>query len=124
MDRATGNLYARVFGALALSAFFVHVGMHLQRDAPQGASAAAWVFVAFLLLLGVAGAWAQARLNAKRAALWASFAINGLLPIGALGVHATRLDATPFSVILIVGAVFGLATTLVTAMLLRQHREQ
>lgn len=118
MDRAFGNLLARVFGALALSAFFVHVGMHLQRDAAGGAPAGAWAFVTFLLLLGVAGAWAQARLNAKRPALWTSFAVNGILPIAAFGLHAREIDGRPFSMILIVALVFGIATTATTVWLL------
>lgn len=120
MDRPTANLFARVFGALALSAFFVHVGMHLQRDARDTAPFGAWVFVSFLLLLGVAGAWAQARLNAKRAALWTSLGVNGLLPMGAFALHAMSIDARPFSVILFVALAFGLATTVVTGRLLAQ----
>lgn len=113
------NLLARVSGALALAAYFTHVGMHLMREYPERVPALAWVGVAFFLVLSVAGAWAQARLNAKRAALKAAFVILGLLPVGAFLFHRAPLDAPGgFGVVLLLNLVFGVMTLVFTGWLL------
>lgn len=122
MDRASKNLYARVFGALAISTFFIHVGQHLQSAYPARAPAAAWLVVTLFLIVGVAAAWAQARLNAKRPALWTALATTGLLPAAAWLYHRAPLDA-PFGIVLLLALLFGLASTAFCAWLLADRRQ-
>lgn len=122
MDRATKNLYARVAGALALSAFFIHVGQHLSTTYPERVPPLAWATVALFLALGVAAAWAQARLNAKRPALWTALATTGLLPAAAALYHRAPLAAGGgYGIILLLALLLGATTTALCATLLAHH---
>lgn len=119
MDRASRNLYARVFGALATSALFIHVGQHVATAYPDRVPAIAWVVVSLFLVMGVAAAWAQARLNAKRAALWAALVTTGLVPVGAFLYHRAPLGSgAGFGVVLLLALLFGAASALFCAWLL------
>lgn len=121
MDRASKNLYARVFGSLAQAAFFVHVGQHLMREGEVGAGA--WAVVALFLVVAVAASWAQARLNAKRAAVWTALVLLGLLPVGAFLVHLRDLDVPGgYGPVLVLNALFGLATLALTGWILAERR--
>ena len=115
------NLLARVAGSLAQGVFLVHVGQHLARTDPLPGWA--WGVLALLLVLGVAASWAQARLNAKRPALWTALVLMGLLPVGAFLAHRAPLDApSGYGVVLLLNLVFGLLTLAFTAWLLAGRR--
>lgn len=123
MDRASKNLYARVFGALATTALFVHVGQHVSTAYPDRVPGIAWLAVALFLILGVASAWAQARLNAKRPALWTALVLTGLLPVAAYLYHRAPLDmGGGYGIVLLLALLFGAASAVFCGWLLADRR--
>lgn len=116
------NLLARVAGALALASFYAHVGMHLAL-LERGVGALAWTAFGLFLLLSVAATWAQARLNAKRAAVWTALVTLGLLPVGAFLVHLGDLDrGNGYGPVLVLNLLFGALTIVFSGMILAQTR--
>lgn len=118
------NLLARVYGSLAFAALLMHVGQHLQTETGESVGAGDWTFVGLVFVLAVAAAWAQARLNAKRPALWTALVLLGILPMGAWLAHRAPLD-TPggYGIILLLGLLFGFGTLVMTGWLLASGRD-
>lgn len=123
MDRAMKNLLARVAGALALGALLLHAGQHVERTWPGGDLPwGAWAGIALLLVVTVAASWAQARLNAKRAALWTASVLLGALPVAAFLLHRAPPE-DGYGVVLLLGLLFGAATLAFTGWLLADRRD-
>ena len=116
------NLYARVLGALAFASLLLHAGMHVQEAFPTTIPALGWLAVAAFLVASVAASWAQARLKAKRAALWTALVLTGFAPMAAFALHAaggTSVLATGYGVVLGLCLVFGLGASAFCVALLR-----
>ena len=119
MDRAWENLIVRSTGSFALAALLVHGGL----DAPAYRHPGLYLVPFFLAAL-VAN-WALARLNAKRAALWATVVLLGLVPALMPLAHAGRIgESSLYDGVLYASGAFGLATLLMGAVMLRSRVER
>lgn len=114
MDRATGNLLIRISGASALAGLLVHAGL----DAPMRPLPGLYLVPFFLAC--VAANWALSRLNAKRAALWTTTLLLGVVPALMPLAHARDLGADAlYDGVLYAASAFGLATLALGALMLR-----
>lgn len=112
------NLLVRTSGSFALAAVLVHAGL----DAPLRPLPGLYLVPFFLLSL--AASWALARLNVKRAALWATTAILGILPLAMPVLHLRDLGASAlYDGVLYAGAAFGIATAALGLVLLRAREK-
>lgn len=100
------NLLIRLFGSASLALLLVHGGQDL------GFRPVPWAFVTLWVVIAVAANWALARLNVKRAALWTTLVVLGLVPglmpvlhLGELGLYDARYLA-----VLVAGSVAGILT--------------
>jgi hypothetical protein len=116
MDRATENLIIRLFGSASLAFLLVHGGQDL------GLRPAPWAFVTLWVVVAIAGNWALARLNAKRAALWTTLVVLGLAPalmpvlhLGEMGRYDARYMGVLYATCTAGLLTTGMATRMLSA---------
>lgn len=115
MDRATENLIVRIAGSIALAFVLIHGGQDIERRS------APWAFIAFYVALAIAGNWALARLNAKRAALWTTLVALGAFPALMPVLHMAEMGTYNglYMAVLYVTSAAGVATGAIAAWMLR-----
>lgn len=110
------NLVIRLSGSFALTTILVHAGL----DAPLRPLPGLYLVPFFIAT--VAANWALSRLNVKRAALWTATVLLGIIPVLMPLAHLGDLGGSAlYDGVLYAGALFGLVTLVVGAMLLRDR---